>query len=741
VGLGLLAFVALLPLLCIVDSGASPARAGAAGWLSGVVLFGCALAWVPLSGFGGILLAVAIAYVLLVAVSLAAWCAAVAWLRERDRALALALAPLLWVAVEFARSRGTLGYPWHHLGYALASFPVLIQLASLGGIYLLSLWIAAVNTAAVALRHAPRRAALVVGALIAGPLAFGLQAAAPGELAETLRVAAVQPHVAEPGRVAQEGFQANLRTLLDLTDGALRGSPDLVVWPESAYERTVGAGGDPFLGAIARHYGTPLLTGVWRRGSGPSPMLHNSVALVDPDGGVALAGDKLHPVPFYEGIPATLVERALARLLPWPGRFRAGERPALARLERPGQPPLRVGVVICLDSSYPGLVRDLRRRGARLLVEISNESLTGEWSAHQHALVSRLRAVENGLPLVRVGNIGPSEWVDRSGRLLARLPPGAMGAQTRSVPLAEDPPPYVFLGDAPVFAGGLIPAIAVVLRRRRARAPCRSNAKPVTRQEGDLLMTVRTNGASPRMLAAAALVTIGVHAAPARAADGMGFSAETYYEEATASISSEPVESTRSGLPTALHFSDSSATVEYASTPDPNGGLEWTAKIRGLLRSHERVDAVYHMIAVLPLPVDAERRPGFRPLQFAIAPREGVEGASVPLIYSGEKVRLKRSVALERSLLPNLVGEGADKLPSLAGTGYEYSLWDTIIRYDPEYGDTVQLFADFRYSTDAEVPPPDARDDRLKAYVVTWIPALDSRVLPFAIRMDVRDPQ
>jgi apolipoprotein N-acyltransferase len=417
-----------------------------------------------------VLLALAVAYVLVVAASLAAWCAAVAWLRERDRALALALAPVLWVAVEFARSRGALGYPWHHLGYALASFPSLIQLASIGGIYLISLWIAAVNAVPVALRDAPRRALVGVGALVAGPLAFGLQEARAPETGETVRIAAVQPHVAEPGRTVPERFDTNLRALLDLTDEALRGDPDLVVWPESAYERTVGAEGDPFLGAIARHFETPLLTGVWRLASGSSAPVHNSAALVDPGGEISFAGDKVHPVPFYEGTPATLLERTLARFVPWPGRFQAGERPALAHLERRGAPPLTLGVVICLDSSYPGLARDLRRRGARLLVEISNESLTGEWSARQHALVSRLRAVENGLPLVRVGNIGPSEWIDRSGRVLARMAAGATGADVAAVPLAGDPPPYVILGDAPVFAAGLIPAVAIAIRRRRARS-------------------------------------------------------------------------------------------------------------------------------------------------------------------------------------------------------------------------------------------------------------------------------
>jgi apolipoprotein N-acyltransferase len=468
VGFGLLCFVALVPLLAAIDAGATPRRAAAAGWLCGIVFFGSALAWVPLSGFGGSLLAVAAAYVVVMGLSLAAYSATLAWLRQRDRWLCLALAPVLWAAVEFARSWGALGYPWHHLGYALASYPPLIQLAGVGGLYALSLWIAGVNTLVVGLRGAPRRAVLLSGALVAAPLALGLRTPELTEPAETARVAAVQPHIAAPGRTDPARFQANLRTLLDLTDEALRGEPDLIVWPESAYERPIHAEGDPFLGAIAHHYGTPILTGAWRVERDTPQRVYNSATLVSSEGEGVLAGDKVHPVPFYEGTPATPLERLMARFLRWPGRFRQGERPGIAWIERAGAAPLPVGVVICLDSSYPGLVRELRQRGARLLVEISNEALTGEWSAVQHALVTRMRAVESGLPVVRVGNSGPSEWIDPSARVIARLMPGAAAAGTATLRLARPTPPYVFLGDGPTFAVGLIPAFVLLASRRRA---------------------------------------------------------------------------------------------------------------------------------------------------------------------------------------------------------------------------------------------------------------------------------
>ncbi len=244
------------------------------------------------------------------------------------------------------------------------------------------------------------------------------------------------------------------------------------------------------------------------------------------------------------------------------------------------------------------------------------------------------------------------------------------------------------------------------------------------------------------VIAALVALAFGRPLGGARAIDGTGLSAQTtYYQDVVGTAAPSELESTSPGLPTSLQVSDSTATLQYASTATEDGDLEWTVRVRGLLRNHERVDAVYHMIAVLPVPVDADGRDAFKPLQWGITPREGAPGASVPLIYAGEKLVLKRSRALERTLLPRLVGPDSGQLPSLDGTGYRYGLWDAIIRYDPGYGDSVQVFTDFRYITGPGVAAPDGRDERLKAYVVTWIPALDPSVAPFAVRMDVRDPE
>jgi hypothetical protein len=233
-------------------------------------------------------------------------------------------------------------------------------------------------------------------------------------------------------------------------------------------------------------------------------------------------------------------------------------------------------------------------------------------------------------------------------------------------------------------------------------------------------------------------------AAPARAVDSAALSSSpTYYEEVAATIPPDLFNSTSPGLPTALAVTESTATAAYSLQTEDMNQKAWTIFLRSLYRKHERIEAVYQMVLILPMPKQGDGRDAFQTVEFGLTPREGGETASVPLIYGGEKVVLKRNRALERTLLPGLIDAAgtAGKLSSLEGTGYGYAVWDTIVRYDPGYGDTVQLFLDVQYTTAPDVVAPSAADERFKAYVLTWIPSLDPSVAPFALQMDVVDPQ
>jgi hypothetical protein len=223
--------------------------------------------------------------------------------------------------------------------------------------------------------------------------------------------------------------------------------------------------------------------------------------------------------------------------------------------------------------------------------------------------------------------------------------------------------------------------------------------------------------------------------------DGDAVVGFTYYQQITAGQSAAALESASPGVPTSLAIANCSATVEYIPTSQPDGFIHWDVLVQGFQRNTERVNAVYDMVFVLPLPVTPSGTAAFTPIDSAIVPQTGSPSAPAPLLYGGEQIVLKRDVGLEKSLLPGLVGDPSQgKLPSLARTGYGYTLWDTIVEYDASHGPTLQAWASFHYATSAAVSAPVASDNRMKAYLITWIPTLNSNIPPYAVRMAVSAP-
>lgn len=243
-----------------------------------------------------------------------------------------------------------------------------------------------------------------------------------------------------------------------------------------------------------------------------------------------------------------------------------------------------------------------------------------------------------------------------------------------------------------------------------------------------------------RLLALATSLAL-AGASPVLAVDGIGSApppaqSETYYESVVGTGSLEDLETADGGLPAALEIIDADGTVAYTELSSDPDEIEWQLLVEVAERDHERVDAVYDLVVALPLPVTAQGKAGFKPSQFGIGAREGGPANSVAFVYGGNKVVLKRNVGLERTWLPDLSG-APDGLPDLAGTGYAFTLWDAVVRYDPGHGPRVQGHGTLRYTSDPGVVAPDPADSRFAAYVITWIPMLDPTIKPFTIRLDV----
>jgi apolipoprotein N-acyltransferase len=473
-GTGPISFVALIPLLVALDALPAARAATRAGFACGLVLFLVGFAWMPFVGRRATLGPV-LAYLLLaplLALPVAGFALAAVWLRHFGRKTFLFAVPGLWVTTEFVRHASEFGNQFL-LGYSLADHPAWIQLAGLGGVHLISLWVAAVNAALVGAVVSPRRAWPALAAVTLVPWAIGAAprpAIPPLAPAQRIRVAGVQPDVRAAERHLPARFDDHLRELLRLSERSLGDRPDLIVWPESAFEPLSPAAGAPFLGAVAHHLGTPLLSGIWRLGPGEQATLRNSSVLATPNGAVIVAADKVNPIWGYESAPASSLSRRLARAGLWTGKFSGGGSAEVVLVPRVPA-PIRMGVLVCVDATYPELARDLRRRGAELLVTIANEADSGPMTSGLQARIARLRAAENRLPLVRVANTGPSEWVDARGRVVASIETGASRVGTASLDLGEEAPPYTRLGDAPTCALAVMtPAFLAALGLARRRA-------------------------------------------------------------------------------------------------------------------------------------------------------------------------------------------------------------------------------------------------------------------------------
>ena len=219
-------------------------------------------------------------------------------------------------------------------------------------------------------------------------------------------------------------------------------------------------------------------------------------------------------------------------------------------------------------------------------------------------------------------------------------------------------------------------------------------------------------------------------ALPASALDD-GFAAqgsdESYYEvtaDAASLAAATEDGSASGGLPASLYVVDAAGGVRYRSL----GNGAWEVSVEVASRPHERVDAVYDLVLALPLPLGSKAK------TWRIEPkRDGTLGAP-RVVYGGDPVTLKRNVPLETAWLPRLVG-APNGLPDLSRSGYAWTFWDTIVRYDASAGAALEAFATFRYAADGALAP-DPEDPSNAAYVITWIPTLDD-VAPFTIRLDV----
>lgn len=492
-GLWWLAYVALVPWLLLLRAAPTGRRAALDGWLGGIGFMIAVHHWlIPNLHVFIVLLAA------LLGVLWAPW----GWLVRRllggtpstaRAAGALVIVPSGWLLVELIRSWEGLGGPWGLLGASQWQVPAALRVASMGGVWLVSLLVVTVNTAVTVLLSVPAaRVPAVAGAALCA-VAVGsawVFTPLPERTGRAVRVAVVQPGVVDGAGGAERRFARSER----LTRELVGSRPDLVVWGESSVGADLAARPDlaARIAALSRAVGADVLVNVDARRPGRTGApeakggIFKSSVLVGPDGPTGDRYDKMRLVPFGEYVPArallgwaTSVGRAAGE-----NRMRGTHQVVMTVPGGQGRPGLRVGPLVCFESAFPDMSRRLARDGAQLLVaQSATSTFQGSWAPAQHASLAALRAAETGRPMVHATLTGVSAVYGADGRPIgARIGTQESTAAVYEVPLARGTTPYVRFGDWPVYGAlAVLAAYCAVEGARYVRRPAPTPPEPPAR--------------------------------------------------------------------------------------------------------------------------------------------------------------------------------------------------------------------------------------------------------------------
>jgi len=459
--------------------------AGLTGWFFGFGYFLAGLYWVG-SAFlvdadqFGWLLPFAVALLpagLAIFYGSATALASLAWCPGPARVVALAIA---FMVAEYARGHVLTGFPWNTLGYALTDGEALMQWASIFGIYGLTALAVLIFSAPATIWSGhwsvdsrwPARFGLAVAAvlLLGGAYVFGAirLANATAEEVAGVRLRVVQPNIPQKEKWKPGNRSMVFNRLLDISrsridapGAGLRGITHLI-WPESSV---------PFLLADTKEaltevanllpQDTVLIIGAARGetdyadgGEIREHRVYNSIFVMDDQARILDSYDKVRLVPFGEFLPfqATLESIGLEQLTRQRGGFAAGA--GRRHMRPPGAPTF--SPLICYEIIFP---EDVRGEGDRpeWLLNLTNDAWFGDTTGpYQHLHQARVRAVEQGLPVVRAANSGVSAVIDPYGRVIERLPLNWGGALDSGLPVAISATPFVEWGR-------LVEALIVIL--------------------------------------------------------------------------------------------------------------------------------------------------------------------------------------------------------------------------------------------------------------------------------------
>ena len=389
-----------------------------------------------------------------------------------------------WMVSEWLRATLFTGYPWDPLGLGWLTVDPIAQSAALIGTYALS---GVMMLAAGALYLLVRRDYAFVAGIAVLLVALGIAGtthapviARNAESPPQLRVRIVQPNIGQEG-LADPNYSENvLSKMIALSKGASM-EPRLLVWPEGMVNDLVEDGyPDPRfyrvdpriirarIGAVLGPLDTALIGGnaLFFDDRGKLTGAGNSIWPVDPAGMLGPRYDKAHLVPFGEYLPArSLLEPlGLARFATGDIDFIRGPGPRTIEIQGVG----KVGMLICYEVIFSGNIVDPLER-PEFIFNPSNDAWFGSWGPAQHLAQARMRAIEEGLPILRSTPTGISAVIDARGHVVASIPHLTEGAVDALLPAPRPPTLFSRVGNSAAAAMALLLLLFAIAIRRFAR--------------------------------------------------------------------------------------------------------------------------------------------------------------------------------------------------------------------------------------------------------------------------------
>ncbi len=447
-GLWLLAWVSLVPLFRALDMAKDRFEAFGLGFTAGFVFFLLSISWLRhVTVFGLFFVVTMLAVYWGVFGVLYFGCRGAGTVPKKGGETPPLLLAAIWVALEFIRSELPVwGFGWNLLGSSQSPNLWVVQLASLGGVTSVSFLIFLGNVFAHTLTRKRTQETLQNGfvflLLLGATSLFGWSRVQAFNPQSFFRVSVLQGNIPQLLKWDEDYKREILRIYLNLTRLASFDASQVIVWPEAAFPGFLNQ--DPLgrrVERLVRQIGIPLIVG---SPHAEAAAYYNSSYLIDASGKVAGRYDKIRLVPFGEYVPWKPVFGFLEPYAYALGvsDFSPGRDFTVFRLEGSGP---RFSTLICFEDVFPNLARQFVDRGADFLFVMTNDAWFGHSSApYQHLQASQLRAIENGVSIVRAANTGVSAFITPLGEVVEKVhnqdgkDTFVMGGTTYPVVLAKE---------------------------------------------------------------------------------------------------------------------------------------------------------------------------------------------------------------------------------------------------------------------------------------------------------------